>query len=192
VDFFRFMLEMMGLRKPKYSFNEPSAFEMIVAWIGVLICAVIVCVLVWLLLSPVVRKVKWFIRREQCQHESCGRAWTTEVAEDDHPGCIIGKPCCNDCFDEHEEGAVLRRAAAEPKHNCVNGHGPMNKLVVVALSGHVIIDKCGKCQGVWLDRTELDKLEDLAHRRGYNSGRSAAAAASSSNLVVGIAIGSAI
>jgi len=158
VDFFRFLLEMMGLREPEYPFNEPSAIEMIATWVAVVICVVIVCAFLWLPLAMAVHKVRWLIQRERCQHESCGSAWTTEVAEDDYPCCIMGKPCCNECFEEHKDDAAERRADSEPERDCPNGHGCMDKVVVRVLNGHIIMDECADCQGVWLELNSAASL----------------------------------
>lgn len=45
--------------------------------------------------------------------------------------------------------------------NCVNGHGPLNKI-----NNHGIeIDYCPVCGGVWLDHGELEKLLEMTRQQ---------------------------
>lgn len=184
-DFFDFLLSYFQLQ-PEYLTGETDWFLTISIWFVGLV--VLGCILapIFFAVCFAWRKAMWIAKRERCQHGECGHQWTLEVAEDEYPSCIVGKPCCNDCFDRHEGDAFLRRVEAEPVYNCVDGHGPMQKVVVEALNGKIVIDECGQCGGVWLDRHELDAIERLAERRGYSCH------SDSGQLALGIAIGTAI
>jgi hypothetical protein len=62
-----------------------------------------------------------------------------------------GKPICDNCVQEMQ---LILDAAEENIRLCPVDASPMKKEIAHML----VIDKCSKCNGVWLDAGELDKL----------------------------------
>lgn len=62
-----------------------------------------------------------------------------------------GKPICDNCVQEMQ---LILDAAEENIRLCPVDASPMKK----EIAHMVVIDKCSKCNGVWLDAGELDKL----------------------------------
>ena len=62
-----------------------------------------------------------------------------------------GKPICDNCVREMQ---LILDAAEENIRHCPVDASPMKK----EIAHMVVIDKCSKCNGVWLDGGELDKL----------------------------------
>src|SRR5262245_42932104 len=64
---------------------------------------------------------------------------------------LDGVPTCDAC----ERALQLRRAVAkEAPRACPIDRAPMQKEIVA----NVVIDRCPRCRGVWLDGGELDLL----------------------------------
>lgn len=84
--------------------------------------------------------------------------------------------------------AKLRRLRAkmyrEPKRNCPVDKIKMKKQLVASV---LIVDKCEKCGGTWLDSNELTRVKGMARDEGYSDGRSAG---HSSGLATGMIIAS--
>ena len=79
-------------------------------------------------------------------------------------------PTCSDC----EQTILKSKAEAEAKHLCPVDGNAMSKEVVHKL----VIDRCPKCQGVWLDGEELEAIKKAATQQGFGNG-----------LALGIAVG---
>jgi len=62
-----------------------------------------------------------------------------------------GQPICEACEQEMQ---LILNAAEENTHACPIDGSPMKKEV----AHMIVIDKCPKCKGVWLDGGELEKL----------------------------------
>ncbi|MEP0202133.1 MAG: zf-TFIIB domain-containing protein [Halioglobus sp.] len=62
-----------------------------------------------------------------------------------------GQPICEACEQEMQ---LILNAAEENTHACPLDGSPMKKEV----AHMIVIDKCPKCKGVWLDGGELEKL----------------------------------
>ena len=176
--------------------GERDWFLTIMLGIFVLLAIATVLVVVVIFFRWLVCEIRWRVTRERCQHEECGRQWTTAVSDGSEPGCLNGAACCGDCAHRHLKDAAQRNAEEEPRYDCVHGHGPMKKVAVEVLDGEFItIDSCetSDCHGVWFNGDELRRLKALERQKGYNSGYSAgSAAARSSGLATGIAIGVAV
>jgi Zn-finger nucleic acid-binding protein len=78
-------------------------------------------------------------------------------------------PTCPRC----EESILKVKAAAEDKRPCPMDGTPMEKQVVHKL----VIDRCPKCHGVWLDPEELEAVRKASRNEGYGNG-----------LIVGMAV----
>jgi Zn-finger nucleic acid-binding protein len=156
---------------------------------GVIIYGITAAVLMALLVWGY-HRMQWRRNRQHCQHSECGHQWTTHIS-DDHDGlnCMPGQPCCEDCQIRHEEEAVKRRAEAEPRRQCVHGHGDMEKVIV---DGDMVIDRCKICGGVWLDGDELDRIERRVRREGYDEGRHDREAANVSSAVIASSVAAGI
>ncbi|HIG44489.1 MAG: zf-TFIIB domain-containing protein [bacterium] len=75
--------------------------------------------------------------------DRCGRK--TRHKQDDKPIC---EPC------EHEM-ALLVAAKGETTQPCPIDGEAMNK----EIAHMIVVDRCPKCQGVWLDGGELERLK---------------------------------
>jgi len=64
-----------------------------------------------------------------------------------------GRPICDSCARELQ---LILDAANENVRLCPVDASPMKK----EIAHMVVIDKCPRCHGVWLDGGELDKLAD--------------------------------
>jgi hypothetical protein len=62
-----------------------------------------------------------------------------------------GRPICDDCA---QEMGLMLDAAEESTRQCPVDGSSMKK----EIAHMIVIDKCPKCHGVWLDGGELDKL----------------------------------
>lgn len=162
---------------------------LIMGFLIYLVTALVVAV-IWMILRSVYDRIVYLRDRRHCQH--CEH-WTTDVSGSSLTRldyCRPGEPCCVDCQDDHEEREFERDVAQQPKVGCPHGHGDMVKLI---LDGRIVVDKCSQCEGVFLDKGELDKIEahnyDSGHDDGYDSGLSSG---QSNGMVLGLAVGTAI
>jgi predicted Zn-ribbon and HTH transcriptional regulator len=78
-------------------------------------------------------------------------------------------PTCPGC----EESIVKVKAEAEVKRPCPMDGTPMQKEIVHKL----VIDRCPRCKGVWLDPEELEAIKKASAAEGYGNG-----------LIVGMAV----
>jgi hypothetical protein len=62
-----------------------------------------------------------------------------------------GKPTCDGCRREIE---LAMAAAAEQRRSCPVDGSPLDK----ENARGVIIDRCPRCKGVWLDAGELERI----------------------------------
>lgn len=81
--------------------------------------------------------------------EKCARCGARTRLEKD------GSPTCEACQKEMQ---LLIEAAAETKRPCPVDGETMSKEVAAM----VVVDRCPKCQGIWLDGGELDKIKGNA------------------------------
>lgn len=65
------------------------------------------------------------------------------------------RPICETC---EEELALLVKARDENSRECPIDGTPMSK----AIAHMIVIDRCPRCQGVWLDGGELEKMYSRA------------------------------
>ena len=79
-------------------------------------------------------------------------------------------PTCSEC----EQNILSTKAASEEKRSCPVDGAAMKKEIVHKL----VIDRCPRCGGVWLDAEELEAIKKAASEEGYGNG-----------LALGIAIG---
>ena len=83
----------------------------------------------------------WFKKKKNCIH--CNKNKTKRDFEN-HPTCA-----------ECQIRILMDR---EPKRICpVDG-----TTLVKSKSNEIIIDRCSKCEGIWLDAGELDAIEEAA------------------------------
>jgi hypothetical protein len=68
---------------------------------------------------------------------------------------LEGKPICKIC---EEEMALLVEASGEARRKCPDDGTEMSKEV----AHMIVIDKCPRCNGVWLDAGELEKVSTSA------------------------------
>jgi len=104
---------------------------------------------------------------------------------------FLGDPCvqCGNRTHNKFEGKTMcgtcelnLKMVREGARRCPKCDLPMKKKVLYET---IIIDKCFKCQGVWLDAGELKKIREKAEEEGQASGRS-------SGVATGICVGMAI
>jgi hypothetical protein len=79
-------------------------------------------------------------------------------------------PTCAEC----ETTFLQNKAASEEKRGCPLDGIPMEKQIVHKL----VIDRCPRCHGVWLDGEELEAIKKASAAEGFGNG-----------MAVGIAIG---
>lgn len=145
----------------------------IIASLFVLAITAMVLWVLWSLFGWLHRKYVWYTKWQHCTH--CHK-WTLGVSQGKFsPVCPAAQPCCPSCSFQH-------RLEGEPKVSCPKGHGAMEKVGAMQV---LIYDRCGTCEGVFLDDGELDQLRQWARDEGYSSGNAGA-------LAIGIAVGSAI
>jgi len=68
-------------------------------------------------------------------------------------GEVDGIPTCDGCRDLI---AAKLAAAAERKRSCPLDQAEMSKEVL-----NIVIDRCPKCRGVWLDAGELESMKRM-------------------------------
>jgi len=102
--------------------------------------------------------MSWFSSKKLCDH--CNAAKTHQVFE--------GNQTCPEC-----ESAIL--IARESIRVCPVDGNTMEKENVQ----NIIIDRCPKCQGVWLDHNELESLKLMAQQDSDFA----------TGLAIGIAVG---
>ncbi len=91
----------------------------------------------------------WFKKKKECVH--CRENKTRRDFE--------GHPTCVGC-------QVKVQISRESKRNCpVDG----TELVKGALNA-IVIDRCPKCEGVWLDAGELKAIKTAANEEGMGAG----------------------
>lgn len=78
--------------------------------------------------------------------EKCDRCGTRTRGKEN------GRPICETCS---REMALLVEASTETQRICPSDGEPMAKQI----AHMVVIDRCPKCQGVWLDGGELERLQ---------------------------------
>lgn len=81
--------------------------------------------------------------------EKCDRCGT-RTRNKDH-----GEPICEVCA---REMALLVEASTEDQRLCPSDGEKMAKEV----AHMIVIDRCPKCQGVWLDGGELERIQNSA------------------------------
>ena len=87
----------------------------------------------------------WFKKRRTCTH--CGTNETKREFENE--------PTCPEC-------RVKILTAREPERVC-----PADGAVLLKTqSNEIIIDRCPRCEGVWLDAGELDAIKEAASSEG--------------------------
>ncbi len=84
----------------------------------------------------------------------CGEQ-RTRSALDDIPTC----PTC-------ETTVLQAKLGAEDYHSCPMDGTPMKKELIHKL----VIDRCPKCRGVWLDAQELDAIQKTVTQEAYSNG----------------------
>jgi hypothetical protein len=71
-------------------------------------------------------------------------------------------PTCSTC----EQTVLQAKLASEDQRSCPIDGTTMQKEIVHKL----VIDRCPKCRGVWLDPQELDAIKKTVAQEGYNNG----------------------
>jgi hypothetical protein len=94
-------------------------------------------------------EMAWFSKKEECVH--CRKNKTRRDFEN--------MPTCADCRLK----ILIER---EPERFCPVDGAKMEKSV----SGEIIIDRCPKCNGVWLDAGELETIKQIASDEGMGNG----------------------
>ena len=79
--------------------------------------------------------------------QKCDRCGVRKRGESD------GVPLCTDC---QEEVKLMVKAAVESPRLCPIDASPMEKHVAHS----IVLDRCPRCQGVWLDGGELEKVRE--------------------------------
>lgn len=82
---------------------------------------------------------------------------------------------CNYCYSFKTENgkAICQRCSVdfdlknEPIRKCPFDGKEMEKI----LQENVIIDKCKKCEGIWIDGHEITLLKEQMMKEGYKQGR---------------------
>jgi hypothetical protein len=91
----------------------------------------------------------WFAKKKQCVH--CKDKMTSREFEE--------QPTCADCKTK-----ILN--SRELTITC-----PVDGTTMVKENKHeIIIDRCPKCNGVWLDAGEIDAIKEAAHSTGVAIG----------------------
>lgn len=171
-------------------YSEPDRFLAVFVGIGfygftALVLALILSVGVdrarW-----VIETIRWRRNRQHCQH--CEK-WTLHIGDGSEPGCISGQACCPSCAERHIDASIERAAEQETRMVCPHCSHEMSK----EIEHRIILDVCGDCGGVFLSPAELQRLEKIATRKGYDNGYGQGrASGSNSGMAMGIIIGSAI
>ncbi len=98
-----------------------------------------------------------------------------------------GKPCCISCEEKLEREAaekkikekIQQRTKHEKTHTCNNCNTTMQKVTYPDLEtlvdveideeeqAFVIIDRCPKCNAIFLDGDELEKIVEIAEEENY-------------------------
>lgn len=158
-----------------------SSEKVAAVFIGIVIYGITIIVLL-LVTAWVWDEVKWLRNRQRCQH--CER-WTVEASDGSNPGCIDGQACCDDCYEQHLDEAIERRAQTEARIECPHCGQQMDKLV----EHRTILDVC-VCGAVFLSPEEFEHLQALASERGYDDGYQDGKSVGSTNgMLVGVLIG---
>ena len=71
-----------------------------------------------------------------------------------------GKNTCDRCAGDFD-------IKSEPTRICPIDQSEMVKVQVES----IVLDKCEKCDGVWLDGGEIELLRNVSQRNGYNKGQ---------------------
>ena len=146
--------------------NDPGQYFL--AIVAAIFMWVIPAVIIWLVTGFIIKKIRWITSREHCQH--CN-TWTIGPAGKTFVDCEPQKPCCSDCYMEHE-------AAAEQRYKCPVDGAQMEKHIN---SLGCIIDVCPDCGSVLVSGAELQVMLDDAEDNGKTSG-----------MLTGIAVGLAV
>lgn len=93
--------------------------------------------------------MNWFKKKKTCKH--CNRNKTKREFEN--------QPTCSECKTK-----ILM--AREPGRLCPVDGSPLRK----AYSNEIMIDRCPKCQGVWLDAGEIEAIKEAAQTEGLAIG----------------------
>lgn len=109
-----------------------------------------------------------FNKKQPCSN-NCGKE-TRRLKND--------KPLCAECEVELQ---LKQRLSVEANHICPTDGTTMLKEFIC--DNEIIIDRCPKCHGVWLDKEELDFIQEFAESEGSSGGNF------STGLIVGMAIG---
>jgi len=93
--------------------------------------------------------MSWFKKKKECAH--CQKNKTKRDFE--------GQPTCGEC----QMKILMSR---EDERLC-----PVDGIPLVKRQSHeIIIDRCPKCEGIWLDAGELDVIKEAAKEEGMGSG----------------------
>lgn len=159
-------------------------------WAGTIMSGVLIYGITLIFVLPLTywlyHAIRWRVVRKRCQHSECGHAWTEHISDGSSYGCTPGEPCCTKSQEQHYWADLHRRAEEEPKRPCPNNHGDMNKVVKKV---GAIIDECPACGYIGLDRGELEQIEDVAYKRGYDDGDSDG---STDGMLLGFVVGSVV
>jgi len=93
--------------------------------------------------------MSWFTTKKECVH--CQKNRTKRDFE--------GQPTCSEC----QMNILMSR---ESKRLCPIDASPLMKYQ----SNEIIIDRCPKCNGIWLDAGELEIIKEAAKKEGMGSG----------------------
>ena len=103
-----------------------------------------------LTLNSLESKMTWFKKKKVCAH-----CKTNKTKRD-----FENQPTCAAC-------RVSILIAREPQRSC-----PIDGTTLVkSESNEIIIDRCPKCEGIWLDAGELDAIKEAAQQEGVALGR---------------------
>ncbi len=93
--------------------------------------------------------MSWFKRKKSCVH--CRINQTKRELE--------GAPTCTGC-------RLQILSSRESERRCpVDGAALVKKE-----QGEILIDRCPRCEGIWLDAGELEAIREAAHEEGMGSG----------------------
>ena len=168
--FWRFVADIIAspVTNWNYAVRYESGEHFFIAFIAVVLVWLLPLIILACIIYAIVKKINWMIQREHCQH--CQR-WTIGPAGKTFTDCEAQKPCCADCYMEHE-------AAAEPRYECPVDGREMEKHIN---SLGCILDVCPSCGAVLVSGTELQVMLDDAEDDGRASG-----------MLTGIAVGIAV
>ncbi len=93
--------------------------------------------------------MSWFTKKTTCTH--CNRNSTKREFE--------GKPTCGECITEILMGRESTRTCPVDGATLLKEH-----------NNEIIIDRCPKCQGVWLDAGEIEAIKAAAQTDGMAVG----------------------